>query len=480
MMNIRRLRVASVSVAVSVLWTCAALSLPERAVASHTSLPKIIVVGAGMAGLVAAQSLRAFGFPVTVLEARNRVGGRLYTETNATGTKLDLGASWIHGHHPQFEAFVASMHLDQENTDYTKLWIYNSLNQPMIVDGFMQLDLGLRLIDAIQHNMRNHPDRSIRTMVDLMWWGGNFPWWATPEITDNLTTILFETEYAATATNIPCRMFWELIPNMDDEQAWESLFGSSLSDNKAFPGGFSQVTDRLKEGLDIKLNSEVTRIDYPSDQNVVTVTTKDGMQDTAQHVIVTVPIGVLKWGSITFTPPLPSRKLGAIQRMGSGVLNKLYLEFPSKFWPDSADIIGTSNPQRGGFAVWVDMSRITKKPILMAFTSGDSAVTIESWSPQQVQDEAMKRLRDTFNVFVPNPINRTITRWNQDPYARGSYSHFALGTQLGDRAILREPAGANKVLFAGEATVDAAWSQVPGAFASGIREAERVIQLYAH
>jgi monoamine oxidase len=92
----------------------------------------------------------------------------------------------------------------------------------------------------------------------------------------------------------------------------------------------------------------------------------------------------------------------------------------------------------------------------------------------------MNRLRDTFPLgTVPNPVNIKITRWNADPFARGSYSSFGLSTRLGDRAILREPAGANKVLFAGEATVDAAWSQVPGAYASGIREADRLSQAYA-
>jgi NADPH-dependent 2,4-dienoyl-CoA reductase/sulfur reductase-like enzyme len=94
-MNVQRLSVASIRVGVCMLWMCAALSLPERAYALPVPPPRVIVIGAGMAGLAAAQRLKASGFEVKVLEARDRVGGRMYTATNATGTTLDLGASWI-------------------------------------------------------------------------------------------------------------------------------------------------------------------------------------------------------------------------------------------------------------------------------------------------------------------------------------------------------------------------------------------------
>lgn len=481
-MNVQRLRVGSISVVVSVLWMCAALSFPERAFALPVPPPRVIVVGAGMAGLAAAQRLKAAGFEVKVLEARDRVGGRMYSATNATGTTLDLGASWIHGHQPQFEALVTGMNLVQKNTDFASMRFYNTSNQAMDVTSTMWNDLKWRLADALSWNALWSPDRTVQTVLDIMWSTGNFPGY-TREFVDNFTTAAFDTDFANTASKIPSRMFWELIPNLDDIQAWESFLGSSESDNTAFPQGFNQVTDRLKEGLDIQLNAEVTRIDYPSTQSTVTVTTRSGAVHSANHVIVTVPIGVLKSGTITFAPALPTQKLGAIQRMGSGLLNKIFLEFGTEdqFWssgPGQPDVLGTSSPQRGAFSVWIDMKEITGRPILMAYTSGDSARTIEGWDDERTKNEALARLRDTFPVNVPNPINIRVTRWNQDPFARGSYSTFAQSTQLGDRALLREPVANRKVLFAGEATVDSAFSQVPGAYASGLREADRIIQAY--
>src|SRR5262245_8103246 len=108
MMKQQRLRVVSTCIAAYVLWICAAITFPGRSYALPVRPPKVIVVGAGMAGLMAAQRLKASGFDVIVLEARDRVGGRMNTSTNATGTVLDLGASWIHGDQPEFENFVAS------------------------------------------------------------------------------------------------------------------------------------------------------------------------------------------------------------------------------------------------------------------------------------------------------------------------------------------------------------------------------------
>lgn len=482
-MNARRFRVARIGVVGSVLWTCAALCVPERAFAWPAQARSVIVVGAGMAGLAAARRLQEAGFEVTVLEARDRVGGRMHTDTNATGTTLDLGASWIHGHHPEFEALVAGMNLAQKNTDYASIRFYDSSNRSMDVTEGMWNDLKLRLADAFSWNALLHPDWTVQTVLDIMWATGNFPGY-TREFVDNFTTAVFDTEFAATASKIPSRVFWELIPNLDDAQAWESFFASSESDNTAFPQGYNQVTDRLKEGLDIQLNAEVTRIDYPANQSLVTVTTRSGAQHVANHAIVTVPIGVLQAGTIAFVPALPSRKQGAIQRMGSGLLNKVFLEFRTEeqFWPSGPgepDVIGTSSPDRGAFSIWVDMKEITGKPILMAYTSGDTARTIEAWDDDKTKNEALLRLQDTFPGNVPAPINVKVTRWNQDPFARGSYSTFGQSTQLGDRALLREPVANNKLLFAGEATVDSAFAQVPGAYASGIREADRLSQAYA-
>jgi monoamine oxidase len=465
----------------SVLFLCASLFHSTPAFALPAPAPRVIVVGAGIAGLAAAQRLESYGFDVTVLEARSRVGGRMYTDANPSGTTIELGANWIHGHQPEFEDFVANMDLNQVNTDFSKMRFYSSSNRFMDVNELMWNDLKLRLSNAAQLNSVLFPDKTIQTMVDNMWITGGFLGYSR-EFIDNFTTAAFDTEFAATASKTPTRALAEIAPSLDALHLLEAFLGPAEKHNTAFPQGFNQVTDRLKVGLDIHLDSEVTRIDYPANQSLVTVSTRDGAQYVANHVIVTVPIGVLKAGTITFVPALPAQKLGAIQRLNSGLLNKVFLEFRAQdqFWPsgpNAPDVIGTSSPLRGAFSIWINQQKITGKPILMAWTSGDAARTIEGWDDERTKVEAMLRLRDTFPGYVPDAINVKVTRWNQDPFARGSYSTFGQSTKLGDRALLGEPV-TNKLLFAGEATVDSAFAQVTGAYASGIREAERLRAAY--
>jgi hypothetical protein len=373
------------------------------------------------------------------------------------------------------------MNLEQQNTDFTAMRFYSSFNRPTDVTEPMYNDLMGRLGEAVSQTASSSPDTTVQSMLDTMWSSGGFQGYKH-ELVDFFTTAVFDTDFAATASKIPVSAFLQYSATPADQPVPEEPPPPAEKHNTALPRGFNQVTDRLEAGLDIELNTVVESIEYPANQSLVTVTTTNGAKHVANHVIVTVPIGVLKAGTITFVPPLPTEKQGAIERMGSGLLNKVFLEFrpEDQFWPsgpDAPDVIGTSSPHRGAFSVWINMQKITGKPILMAWASGDAARVIEHWNNETTQSAALQRLRNTFPGKVPNPINTTITRWNQDEYAKGSYSTFGLTTQLTDRALLAAPV-TNKILFAGEATVDLAFAQVTGAYTSGIREATRLRDLY--
>jgi monoamine oxidase len=483
-MDVQRPNLTMIGRVLCTLWLCAVLCYAPPAFALPEPPPRVIVVGAGIAGLAAAQQLKTHGFDVTVLEARDRVGGRMWSTPNGTGTTLDLGANWIHGPQPEFEAFVAGMNLVQQNTDFTAMRFYSAYGRSTPITESIYIDLSGRLGDALSQAMSSYPEWTVQTMLDNMWAADAFSGYSR-ELVDFFTTAGFDTEFAATASKIPVMAYAEY-PASDESapppEAPAEPAEPPQKRNTAFPQGFNQVTDRLKESLAIELNAVVERIAYPADQSSVTVTTTRGAQYVAEHVIVTVPIGVLKAGTIAFEPALPPEKLAAIERMGSGLLNKVFLEFrpEDQFWPsgpDAPEVIGTSSPYRGAFSVWINMQRITGKPILMAWTSGDAARVIEHWDDETTEKAALLRLRDTFLRRVPDPIAVTVTRWNQDPFAQGSYSTFGVTTQLGDRALLAAPV-ANKVLFAGEATMEIIFAQVTGAFASGIREADRLNGLY--
>jgi monoamine oxidase len=424
----------------------------------------VVVVGAGAAGLASARRLTDAGVPVVVLEARDRIGGRTWSYDFGGGTTIDLGASWIHGTQPVLEQLVAELDLQTVNTDFTTMLVHDSSGGTRQIDSATVTDLEVRLGTSILVAALDEARVSIQSIIDRLW-QDNLLVGYSREFIQYITTAFFETDFAASSETIPAQAFLELLPapGEPDEELGVK--------NTAFPQGYNQITDYLARGLDIRLNTIVRRIDYSGDP--VQIFTNRGRYE-ADVVIVTVPIGVLKAGKIEFSPALPERKQGAIDRMGSGVLNKLYLRFPYVFWEPEPDVLGFSRPERGGFAVWHNMEKITGEPILMAFSSGQSAIDIENLRDPEIVALAMERLRGFYGDGIPEPIDYKITRWHSDPFSLGSYSYFALATEVGDRAILAEPVG-NKLLFAGEATIDRAFAQVPGAYMTGLREADRIL-----
>jgi len=439
---------------------------------------KVIVVGAGMAGIAAAKRLKENGFDVVVLEARDRIGGRMNTSTNPSGTTIDLGAAWIHGDWAEFEALVAGMNLATVNTDFTLMTYFRAAGvAPAVLTPQIFNDLASRLENAVVWNALFSPYATMKSVIDAAYFtGGFYPY--PQDLVNSFTTAAIDTEYANSASKIPAVSASEFVPNLSDTTGWASFLNSSEGDNTAFPGGYSQVAANLAVGLDIHLSEPISTINYSGSQ--VTVTTSAATY-TADHVIVTVPIGVLKAHTITFVPALPTAKANAITRLGSGLLNKVFLEFPTgtQFWPADRAVIETNSPTRGAFSTFINLQPITAKPILQGWLVGDAAIEREGWTDAQIIAEAMTRLRACVSSSAPDPISVKITRWGQDPYARGSYSTFNMSTLLGDRALLREPVASNKILFAGEATMDTGFAQVPGAYASGKREADRLIATYA-
>lgn len=237
--------------------------------------------------------------------------------------------------------------------------------------------------------------------------------------------------------------------------------------------------DALAHGLPIRYQCPVSRI-VSSEKSGVEVTTNDGAKFSADHVIVTVPLGVLKRRVITFEPPLPPRKELAIQRLGFGVLNKVALLFPHCFWGD-LDTMGYLHPPdrpQGEFYLFYSYEGISGGSLLTALVPGDAAVALEEMSTS----EAVRRLVDTLKsifeprgVPVPAPLAAAVTRWGQDPYAYGSYSSVAVGCMGGDEyRALAEPTAGLRVCFAGEATTYKYPATMHGAFCSGVREASRI------
>ncbi|MCY4127721.1 MAG: FAD-dependent oxidoreductase [Gammaproteobacteria bacterium] len=253
---------------------------------------------------------------------------------------------------------------------------------------------------------------------------------------------------------------------------------SSITGGKAwpgrdalFPGGYGQITAVLAAGLDIRTEHAVTRIDYR--ETGVTLTTAAGASLEAASVVVTVPLGALKNGGVEFVPELSPAKQRAIDGLGMGVLNKTCLLFDEVFWPPEVELIGYVGAHPGQWAETVNLYAYTQQPILMMFNAGAYGLQIETMSDMEILNGALSALAEIFGTVLPLK-GALITRWQSDPWSRGSYSYVPADSSWAYHAELARPIE-DRVFFAGEATHEDFPATVHGAFLSGIRAARQIV-----
>ena len=241
--------------------------------------------------------------------------------------------------------------------------------------------------------------------------------------------------------------------------------------DSVFMGGAGVLIERLAEGLDVRLNHPVRRVEHGKDGVRVSV---GDVTFAAEVAIVTLPLGVLKAGSVAFDPPLPCEKAQAIQRLGMGALTKVVLFFDSPFWPPNQYVFGYLSPDIGHAPTSIiNVWKTHQQPVLVMLIGGERGREIESWPHDRVENWAKNVLEDVFGPDSPAPRKIAVTQWDSDPFARGSYAYVAVGATPEDIEALAAPVGDN-LLFAGEATVRTHWACLHSAYVSGLREAARL------
>ncbi|XP_074063253.1 lysine-specific histone demethylase 2 isoform X3 [Macrotis lagotis] len=268
--------------------------------------------------------------------------------------------------------------------------------------------------------------------------------------------------------------------NQVSARSWDhnEFFAQFAGDHTLLTPGYSVIIEKLAEGLDIRLKFPVRTIDYSGED--VQVTTIDGTVWTAQKVLVTVPLSLLQKGAIQFNPPLPERKTKAINSLGAGIIEKIALEFPYRFWDSKiqgADFFGHVPPcssKRGLFAVFYDMDPQGKCSVLMSVITGEAVASIKNLDDQQVLQQCMTTLRELFKEQeIPDPVNFFVTRWNTEPWIQMAYSFVKTGGSGEAYDILAEDIQGT-IFFAGEATNRHFPQTVTGAYLSGVREASKI------
>lgn len=412
----------------------------------------VLVIGAGISGLAAARQLKEAGFTVTVLEAQDRVGGRL--RSNRTlGIAFDEGASWIHGIDGNpitglaEKAGMTSAHTDDED--------------------ILSYDLGGVLRDDAVFDATE------------------------TEYYDILETLKTHGSAAKSFETV----FFELYPQYANDRLWLFFLSTYMTFDrgdldkissllydegeeyggieKISTNGYDTIPQYLATGLDVQLNQRVSKINYTNEKVVVT---HNGTESQADYAIVTVPLGVLKKNAIQFSPALPAAKQTAIEKLGMNCVNKFLLTWDTAFW-DDAQFISYTPETKDKFNYFVNVKKFHPTVnALMTFAYSDYARQTETMTDAQVIEEIMAHLRDMYGDNIPAPTHMLRTKWNTNENTYGSYSFTAVSTEMRHFDDLAEEVS-NKLFFAGEHTEVDYFSTAHGAYLSGIREATKIIDL---
>jgi polyamine oxidase len=248
-----------------------------------------------------------------------------------------------------------------------------------------------------------------------------------------------------------------------------------------FPaGGYRRLIDAMAGDTRVRLRHRVRAIErHP--RGVVVHCTAPGNRARRRrlhgsHVVVTVPLGVLKARSIAFEPGLPQRKRRAIRRVGFGAFEKVAMVFDEPFWSDAAHthMLFMSDHAELELPLWLDLNEIEGAPGLVAIGGGRCARQLYALEPEDRLALTLERLREILGRDVPQPVAWRSTDWHGSRFTRGAYSTIPVGSTLADLELLAKPV-AGRVMFAGEAT-DHRVGYADGAMTSGIREAKRLLR----
>ena len=187
--------------------------------------------------------------------------------------------------------------------------------------------------------------------------------------------------------------------------------------------------------------------------------------------------GYLQAGDVRFVPPLPTSKTAAINQLGMGVLNCLTLVFPAKFWPDDSHLW---TPFSYGDLNIYDCCHCCKNAVLQVHRTGRAAARWETLSDAEIVSEAMDALRHAFPkqaAHIPAPLAATYTRWQSDPFSKGSYSFARVGGSRRSFSQCAQPVGTT-LFFAGEHCHAEYNATVHGALMSARDTAKQVRQVF--
>ncbi|XP_055916915.1 spermine oxidase isoform X2 [Eupeodes corollae] len=463
---------------------------------------KVVVIGAGPSGIAAATKLLELGFQkVMVIEAEDRIGGRIHTIPFGDNV-IDLGAQWCHGEKDNIVYELANKHNLLESTGD----VYENYECIRSNKEIVPVKVSQRLKDIVN-------DSLVTRKVDLIGYNES--------LGSYISKFFFEELQRTENSDIDLEIAKEFFENY---QKFENSVEASDSLSDVSGKGYLEYWDcegdillnwkdkgylkflQLLMGCDetgtelgvldqrVLLGKQVTQINWNDGE--IQIKCEDNKIVEADHVIVTVSLGVLKEKhSKLFDPKLPLQKVRAIEGIGFGTVNKIFIEFPEQFWPN--DWTGFAllwrqedlDEIRGTNRAWLEdvfgfYAVSYQSRILSGWVIGESGRHMETLPEDEVLSGCMYLFRKFLKWEIPTPVNFKTSAWFINENFRGSYSFRSVLTEKLDAwasdlaCPLKDSNQIPVVLFAGEASSDHYYSTVHGAVEAGWREAQRLADFY--
>lgn len=413
------------------------------------SAPSAIVVGAGIAGLVAARRLTDAGVATTVLEARDRIGGRIWTD-RSSGHPVERGAGWLHGtERNPLMALVEAAGVSLRETE-DALSVFSAGGRPLHEGDLRRTERRLQmLLEAIDEDDAEGVSlaEAIRRRDATAWDDPLFRWALSTEV------------------------------EFDVGGPAEAMSASEFDEDDVFDGadvtvaeGYDRLLAPLAAGIDIRLGQPAARITF-GEGGGVAVETPDGTI-SSDRLVLAIPLAMIKADAIAL-PRLPSAVRRSVARLETGAVSTVACVFDETVRPVAPRLGHVDEREPGRFPMFV--SRPTSGgTVVTGYALGNYAARTGGLPDEALAAEALAILRMILGDRLAAPRATLVTRWAADPWTRGAYS-FA-GLQAGQRDFEAfSGLHAGRVAFAGEHTSARYRGTVHGAYLSGLRAAETVL-----